>query len=133
MGRSLFVLISGTRILERIYKEIFDQVRSGDKKVLIYGAGDAGEIVLREIKNNRVLGYKPVGFLDDDEEKLGRRIHSVSVLGSKNDMARLIKQKEVSEVIIAIPDLPKDVFEDTVNICRSLDIHCKKMHDILPK
>ncbi len=129
----LFVLISGTRIMERIYKEIFDQVRLGDKKVLIYGAGDAGEIVLREIRNNKVLGYKPVGFVDDDEEKLGRRIHNVSVLGSKSDMARLIKQKEVREVIIAIPGLPKDIFEDTASICRSLDINCKKMHDILPK
>ncbi len=129
----LFMLISGARILERIYKEIFDQVRLGDKKVLIYGAGDAGEIVLREIRNNKALGYKPVGFLDDDEEKLGRRIHNVSVLGSKTDMARLIKQKEVGEIIIAIPDLPKDIFEDTVSICRSLDVSCKKMHDILPK
>ncbi|MBU1147599.1 MAG: glycosyl transferase [Candidatus Omnitrophica bacterium] len=129
----LFVLISGTRILERIYKEIFDQASLGGKNVLIYGAGDAGEIVLREIKNNKILGYKPVGFLDDDEEKMGRRIHGVSVLGSRSDMTQITKRKDVHEIIIAIPDLPNDLFEETVSICRSLDINCKKMQDILPR
>ena len=129
----LFMFISGARILERIYKEIFDQVSLSGKKVLIYGAGDAGAVVLREIKNNRILGYKPVGFLDDDEEKQGRRIHGVSVLGSRINMNHVVKRNEVNEVIIAIPDLPKDVFEDIAGICRSLDINCKKMHEILPK
>ncbi len=55
----LFILISGARILERIYKEIFDQVSLSGRKVLIYGAGNAGEFVLREIKNNRLLQRKP--------------------------------------------------------------------------
>ncbi len=129
----LFILISGARILERIYKEIFDQASLKGKNVLIYGAGDAGEIVLREIKNNKVLGYKPVGFLDDDEEKMDRRIHGISVLGSRDDISRVVKHKEINELIIAIPDLPKDIFEDVAGLCRSLDVVCKKMQDILPK
>ena len=129
----LLMLIAGARILERIYKEIFDQVSLKGKRVLIYGAGDAGEVLLREIKNNKGLGYKPVGFLDDDEEKEGRRIHGISVLGSRISMTHVVKRNEVNEIIIAIPDLPKDVFEDITGICRSLDVHCKKMHEILPK
>jgi len=129
----LFVLISGARILERIYKELFDQVSLNGRKVLIYGAGDAGEFTLREIKNNRHLQYKPVGFLDDDEDKIGRRIHGVSVLGSRDDMSHIIKNKEVDELIIAIPSLSKDIFEEVTSFCRNLDISYKKMQDILPK
>jgi len=74
-----------------------------------------------------------VGFLDDDEEKQGRRIHGVSVLGSRINMTHVVKRNEANEVIIAIPDLPKNVFDDIAGICRGLDIHCKKMHEILPK
>jgi UDP-GlcNAc:undecaprenyl-phosphate GlcNAc-1-phosphate transferase len=129
----LFVLISGARILERIYKEIFDQASLNGRNVLIYGAGDAGEMVLREIKNNRILGYRPVGFLDDDEEKIGRRIHGVSVLGSRRDMVQIVKDKEVNEIIVAIPRLSGNVFEETIGLCKSLDIAYRKMQDILPR
>lgn len=129
----LFVLISGARILERIYKEIFDQVGLNGRNVLIYGAGDAGEIILREIKNNKLLGYKPVGFLDDDEEKVGKRIHGITVLGSRTDIFPIVKHKDINEIIIAIPDLPKEILEEITGLCRNLDISCKRMQDILPK
>lgn len=128
----LFVMISGGRILERIYKELFDQVSMNGRKVLIYGAGDAGEFTLREIKNNKLLKYKPVGFLDDDEEKLGRRIHGIPVLGSRSDIQRVVKRNDIDELIIAIPHLSKDIFEEIVGFCRSLDLSYKKMQDILP-
>ncbi|MBU1006934.1 MAG: hypothetical protein KKH08_05010 [Candidatus Omnitrophica bacterium] len=129
----LFILIAGARILERIYKEIFDQANLKGRNVLIYGAGDAGEIALREIKNNKVLHYKPVGFLDDDKEKIGRRIHGIPVLGSRENLSHVVKQKEVNELIIAIPDLPKDILEDVMGLSRSLEITCRKMQDILPR
>lgn len=129
----LFVFVSGGRILERIYKEIFDEVSLKGKRVLIYGAGNAGEFVLREIKNNRLLQYKPVGFMDDDEEKMGRRIHGIPVLGAKNDIARVVRRNDIQELILAIPGLPKNVFDDIEGLCRSLDIACRKMSDILPK
>ncbi|MFC1621569.1 hypothetical protein ACFL2G_04630 [Candidatus Omnitrophota bacterium] len=129
----LFMFISGARILERIYKEIFDRASLAGRKVLIYGAGDAGEFALREIKNNKVLQCKPVGFLDDDEEKIGRRIHGVPILGSRNDISKIVKHKEVDDIIVAIPRLPKDILEEVMSFCRSLDIGCKKMSDILPR
>ena len=129
----LFILISGTRIIERIYKEVFDQVNLDGRKVLIYGAGDAGEFTLREIKNNQLLEYKPVGFLDDDVEKIGRYIHGIPVLGSRTDISRIVKHNEVDELIIAIPHLPRDIFEETIDFCRNLDIGYKKMQDLLPR
>jgi UDP-GlcNAc:undecaprenyl-phosphate GlcNAc-1-phosphate transferase len=129
----LFVFVSGSRILERIYKEIFDEVSLKGKRVLIYGAGNAGEFVLREIKNNKLLQYKPVGFLDDDEEKIGRRIHGIPVLGSCKDVVKAAKQNDVQEIILAIPGLSKEIFDNVEGFCRSLDITCRKMSDILPK
>lgn len=129
----LFVFVAGARILERIYKEMFDEARLKGKRVLIYGAGNAGEFVLREIKNNKVLQYKPVGFLDDDEEKIGRRIQGVPVLGSREDISKVVKHNDVQEIILAIPYLPKDVSDDIEGFCRSLDITCRRMSEILPK
>lgn len=129
----LFLFVSGSRVLERVYKEIFDQASLTGKKVLIYGAGDAGEFILREIRNNKVLHYEPVGFLDDDEEKMGHRIHGIAILGTSKDMERIIKSKEVDEIIIAIPGIAKHVFEETISICNSLDVKYKKFSDVLPK
>jgi len=129
----LFLLISGSRILERVYKEIFDQASLTGKKVLIYGAGDAGEFVLREIKNNKLLHYEPLGFLDDDEEKTGHRIHGVPVLGAREDMERIVRTREINEVIIAMPKASRYAIEDIIGRCNSLDIKYKKFSDILPK
>ena len=129
----LFLFISGSRVLERVYKEIFDQASLSGKKVLIYGAGDAGEFVLREIRNNKLLHYEPVGFLDDDEEKTGHRIHGVPVLGERKDMEKIVKTKEINEVIIAMPKASKYVIEDIIGCCNSLDVKYQKISDILPK
>ncbi|MFH1479382.1 MAG: hypothetical protein ABIG92_06410 [Candidatus Omnitrophota bacterium] len=128
----LFVLISGVRILERIYKEIFDQVGLKGKRALIYGAGDAGEFIIREIKNNKLLNYKPIIFLDDDEEKIGKRIHGITVFGPRGELPRLVKHNDIDEVIIAIPNIPKHIFDEIVGFCHSLDVPYKRMHDILP-
>lgn len=128
----LFLFISGSRILERVYKEIFDQASLNGKKVLIYGAGDAGEFTLREIRNNRLLHYEPVGFLDDDEEKLGKSIHGIPVIGSRQDIERIVRTKEINEVIIAMPRASRQVVEDIIGICNSLEIKHKKVSDIVP-
>ena len=129
----LFIFVSGSRVLERVYKEIFDQASLAGKKVLIYGAGDAGEFVLREIRNNKELHYEPVGFLDDDREKIGHRIHGVAILGTRNDLERFLKSKEADELIIAIPGIDKYILEEVISICNSLEIKYRKMSDILPK
>jgi len=129
----LFVFISGARVLERIYKELFDQVRLSGKRILIYGAGDAGEFILREIKNNDFLHYKPVGFLDDDEEKKGRYIHGLPVLGARDDIPHLIKYKQIDEIILAMPKISDDTIGDIVGFCKALNINCRRMQDILPK
>jgi len=133
----LFVFVSGSRVLERVYKEIFDQARlngaqgQNGKKVLIYGAGDAGEILLRELKNNKALQYKPVGFIDDDREKIGRYIHGVPVFGPRSKIAKIIKEQDVDEIIVAISRIPKDAFDEVSDFCKTVNISCRRISEIL--
>ena len=77
----LLVLVSGIRLLFRGLREYFSRARSTGKRVLIMGAGDAGEMLLRELRNNPRLGYLPVGFLDDDPEAQKNIIEQRLMLG----------------------------------------------------
>ncbi len=74
----------------------------GFKRLLIIGAGDAGEKMYRELRDNPNLNYHIVGFLDDDQEKLGMRIHGIPILGGVDDLSRLVKKHEIGEILIAI-------------------------------
>ena len=71
------------------------------RRVLIYGAGDGGELVLRELLNNRGLKYSPVGFLDDDPAKSGKLIHGLKVYGGNGDLNSVCEQQQVDEILIS--------------------------------
>lgn len=97
----LVCLLGGTRMGRRAFKAVFRT--KGDKRVLIYGAGDAGELLVRDMQNNASYESEPVGFIDDDPAKVDRRIHGVPVLGTRHDLASIIAKRRVREVLIAIP------------------------------
>ena len=86
----LIFFMGGSRLARRLYSGI-RQVKRG-KRVLIYGAGDAGEMVVRDIKNHGALyDYHPLAFIDDDPNKVGQRIHGVPVLGQRDAMPKILK------------------------------------------
>jgi FlaA1/EpsC-like NDP-sugar epimerase len=97
----LIGLLGGARLLRRTYWE-FDRFHT-ERRVLIFGAGDAGELIVRDMKNNRYYDCDPIGFIDDDVKKVGRSIHGVRVLGTRADLARIIDNRRPDEVVIAIP------------------------------
>jgi FlaA1/EpsC-like NDP-sugar epimerase len=97
----LGVLLVGSRLARRLYAE-FPTGRHG-RRVLIFGAGNAGELIVRNMKTNPEYGYQPIGFIDDDPAKVGRRIHGVRVLGSRQDLAEILQQHKANEVLVAIP------------------------------
>lgn len=99
------------------------------KKAAIYGAGDMGETVLRELMNNPGLKYDIVGFIDDDSTKHGYRIHGIPILQSLKVLKEFAKN-EVEEVIIAMPSAPKSRLRDIYTDCKELGLTCKEANRV---
>lgn len=98
------ILVGGIRFILRLASEIKAQPRVGfQKRTLIVGADDAGEMILRELKRHHLLGCLPVGFVDDDKNKKNIRIHGVQVLGPIQDIPHLIEHLKIDEIIITQP------------------------------
>lgn len=123
-----FLLVGGYRFGIRLYfgyKEGCSCVRgvsaeNGEmKRVLIIGAGDAGELLIREVRENKNLTYQVAGLIDDDESKTGKTIHGVPVLGTLNDLSYLVKDQEIDEIIIAIPSANAVEMRRIVNFCET--------------
>jgi FlaA1/EpsC-like NDP-sugar epimerase len=95
----LIFLIGGLRLARRVQREHGRSHRR--KRVLVYGAGDAGEMVVRDMKKH--VDYHPVGFLDDDPGKAGQRIHGVDVLGTRQRLSAIIAEERPDEVLVAMP------------------------------
>ena len=95
-------LVGGSRLVWRLYHERKGALNKGQERILIVGTGDAGEVISREIIRRPDLG-KLVGFMDDDKEKVGKRIHNIKVLGNIEGINDILKKEQVGTVIIAIP------------------------------
>lgn len=88
------------------------------QKILVLGAGDAGEMLLREIESRHAARFKPVGILDDDPRKRGAHIHGVRVLGAIEDLPTVARSRDVDEVIIAIPSATGAQMRRVVDLCK---------------
>ncbi len=108
----LVCLMSGVRLSRRVYAEA--RGKGQGKRVLVYGAGDAGETIVREMKTQGQHNYHPVGFIDDDRGKVGRRIHGVLVLGTRRDVPRIMARAKPDEILLAIPQVTQDALRRVV-------------------
>jgi FlaA1/EpsC-like NDP-sugar epimerase len=90
--------------------------------VLIVGAGEAGQLVVREMQRSPELAQSPIGFIDDDPRKRAMRVHGLKVLGTTSDIDRVLDDIPPHEVIIAIPSAPGAVRGRVVRACRERDI-----------
>ncbi|MCB9079370.1 MAG: polysaccharide biosynthesis protein [Anaerolineaceae bacterium] len=88
------------------------------RRVLIFGAGEAGSLVIREMRANPQLGMEPVAFVDDDPAKLGIRVHGLPVLGTSNDLLALVKDYQIQRIVVAIPSAPLSRQHEVTALCR---------------
>ncbi len=119
-------LIGGLRFGYRAFRRVIrgEMVRLKDsKRVLIIGGGDAGAIVIKELKLHPELNSVPVGIIDDDMYKKGRKINGVSIVGGRKEILDTINKKNIDEVIIAIPSASKKDLNEIYNECAKS--HCK--------
>ncbi len=100
------------------------------QRVLIAGAGDAGAMVVRELRNHPALGYEPVGFVDDDPRKKGLYLLDVPILGDRYDIPRLVEELQVDEIIIAMPSVPGRVVRELVEIGKTTRARLKTVPGI---
>ncbi|MFA5031703.1 MAG: nucleoside-diphosphate sugar epimerase/dehydratase [bacterium] len=117
-----FVMIGGFKIIPRVYSEFIKSSSPSLKRILIVGAGDAGTMILREIKNNPALPYKVIGFIDDDRAKQGRTIQGVPVIGTRYDIQHFVRRYKIGEVIIAIPSAPGNELRNIVMECKKVKV-----------
>ena len=125
----IFIAISGgNRLFIRVFREYMIEEPSR-KNVLIIGAGDVGEMIVREMKNKRESAYSPIGFIDDDIQKKGSTIHGIPILGNSDMLPDIIKKYGPDEVLITSSDLRKTV-RDIYEICKPHNILIKKLPGI---
>jgi FlaA1/EpsC-like NDP-sugar epimerase len=122
----LVLLLGGLRFTRRLVAE-FHPWRFG-RRVLIVGAGDAGELLVRDMKNHR--SHYPIGFIDDDRSKVGRRIHGVPVVGARSDLPKVLARHRPDEVLIAIPHVEPAVISAVVRALEPYHIPLKTLPDL---
>ncbi|MBL0712760.1 MAG: polysaccharide biosynthesis protein [Desulfosarcina sp.] len=149
-SRSVFIidicftimLIGGLRLFIRFYferfgnsqpdvkftdvlRQLFNRRKSIRKHLLIIGAGDCSEKLYREIRDNTDLGYRVVGFLDDNPVKWGMKIHGLPVLGAIDKLETVCREHLVEEVIIAIPSANSQQMRRIVQLCTECGVKFK--------
>lgn len=121
-------LVCGARIGVRFYHEEIQPLQEGAApKLLILGAGSAGENVVREILRQPVLQYRIEGFLDDDQSKWGTRIHDVEVLGGINKIKEVCEELSIDEILISMPSASQKQVRRVIGLCEGANLRFKTL------
>lgn len=124
----LLMILAGSRMAFRLFRHALPTPKSFEgNRVLIYGAGDGGELLLRELLNNRELQYAPVGFLDDDPKKKGKVIHGLRVYEGNGSLKSVCKQQRADEVLISSSKFSEDRIKEILRDCEEEHVTLKRM------
>lgn len=103
---------------------------ANSKRVLLIGAGAAGNILLREIKSSNYIYKKVIGIIDDDSRKIGNYLHGVRIIGNRQQILRCTKEMNIDEIIIAMPSAPASEVKEIINICKETGCELKRVPGI---
>src|SRR5882724_5875947 len=124
----MMMLLAGSRVAFRFFRQVLPATK-GDmgRRVLIYGAGDAGELLLRELLNNRELSYAPIGFIDDDSKKEGKVIHGFRVFAGNGMLGKIVNDHQIEQILISTPRISEARLAELVRECEARNIELKRM------
>jgi UDP-GlcNAc:undecaprenyl-phosphate GlcNAc-1-phosphate transferase len=113
----LLVLLTASRFAFRLLRRVLPMDLRTGRRVLIYGAGDGGELVYRELLNNPTLQYVPVAFMDDDPAKGGRLIHGVRVYSASASLSAVCRKLRIEEVLISTSKIAGERLSALIGEC----------------
>lgn len=117
--------VGGVRFGFRGFRQYLAAQRNRGRRVLLYGAGDAGVLLLRELRRNSSLGCTPVAFVDDDPLKQGQTVQGLSVAGTGDDLMSVCEEYDIDEVLVTTTTMPASRQRATYRRCRRAGIPCK--------
>ncbi len=123
------LLIGGSRMSWRVYKDAIWLRKKDGKRTLIVGAGSAGTMIARQLKQDKDTPLQPIGFVDDNFTKHGLEMIDLTVFGGTKDFQEIIDRHRVEHIIIAIPSLNKVDLNRIVNLCTETKVKTQ----ILPR
>jgi FlaA1/EpsC-like NDP-sugar epimerase len=125
----LLAFVTGARLLARtlIERPSAGTIVARGREVVIVGAGDAAQLILREMLKNPALGYTPIGLVDDDPRKKNLRLHGIRVLGTTGELRHLLRDRRPDELLIAIPSAAGEVRERIVEVARAEGVPVKTL------
>ena len=129
----LGALMCSSRLIYRLMKDRHFSTRTG-RKVVILGAGAAGEQLLRDLRRNHPNRYNIVAFLDDDPSKIGRQIHRIPIVASPDVLQDLIYRWDIDLALIAVPSANEQQMRRLVAICETTGVEFKTLpgaHELL--
>lgn len=131
-GLFLLVLIMGCRYSYRGLRAIRNMRRDGTyrRNVLVIGAGEAGNQLIKEINNSRYVKKKVVGVIDDDKTKIGNYIHGAKVIGDRSCIRDKVLELHVHEIIIAMPSASPKQMKGILDICKETGCELKRLPGI---
>ena len=124
----LIGLVTGIRLPSRLLGEKL--IYRHKKNVLVVGAGQSGERIVREMKTNSFSRYQPVGLIDDDVSLLNKRIHGVKVLGTRSDLPRLLAEKQVVEVVLALSNARPALLREIISTLEPFKVSIKTLPNL---
>jgi FlaA1/EpsC-like NDP-sugar epimerase len=132
-GLFCFLLVAGIRFSIRVFRERSPRLREGRSRktrLLIVGAGNAGQMIVRELQMNRKIPYHAIGFVDDDTRKLKNRFLGLPVLGTCADIPELCRKHRIEEVVIAIPSAGGKQIRAIVERCQRANVAYKTLPSV---